>query len=895
MSVMDAAKGITKGQVLRYMFMPQIVPRLNAFYQTGFGTLAYIIAMVYRAINILPANHPIFEKSRRDSLGMREVLAAAASELKFDRNHIDQVILYFTILFGLFLLAGQFILTLGYLMVSPALAGATDMPTNYAGFFATPDQKQDIVYRMMFTVFGVPELFREGAQLSDFHVALHALFQFYSIGILVIAVIVVSYFIFAILAETAQTGVPFGKRYDHVWAPIRLVVGLGLLIPVGYGLNSAQWITLYSAKFGSDFATRGWNLFNDKMKQEYISGTEKPVGVPKPPDLTQLASFMMMVGACEYAYENVYQGVNRREIKGYLVKNNAEGNGGIDIETVTYKEAKEYFNNGDILIRFGEKGEKAGKHDKFTGYVYPYCGELVLSSAAGQDPGSEFMQTYYFELVQLIYLDKKFSLADYGIKILRGQVKINGEGFLDQFKWKDWPPADYKTYVARSLLGNGNDGELLDAIKTATKTQIESDEWKKDEETRKKLGWGAAGIWYNKIAQMNGSLVTSVNSVPEPRVMPYVMEKIRNEQTQNSIHVTDPYETYLAGTSGIAFDTPIDKDIATGLVVIHQYWKSEDPSDKASTNNFIIDVINLIFGTQGLFNMCANADVHPLAQLSLLGKGLIESTIRNIGLSLGVGVIGGMFLNPTIQSIASVASGVLLSIATITLTLGFVLFYVIPFMPFLYFFFAVGGWIRGVFEAMVGMPLWALAHIRIDGEGLPGEAASSGYFLIFEIFLRPLLIIFGLLASIIIFSSMVKVLNEIFALVVTNLAGHDRSFAELCGKAVTPTPGIENNAMSYFRGPVDQLFFTVVYAIIVYMIGMSCFKLIDLVPNNILRYMGANARTFNDSANDPTDGLVMKLSAGSGMIGGKVVGIMGDAGKLATTGASALLTPKPPQ
>ena len=41
--------------------------------------------------------------------------------------------------------------------------------------------------------------------------------------------------------------------------------------------------------------------------------------------------------------------------------------------------------------------------------------------------------------------------------------------------------------------------------------------------------------------------------------------------------------------------------------------------------------------------------------------------------------------------------------------------------------------LRGMTELLVGAPLWALAHLRIDGNGLPGETASNGYFLIFEI------------------------------------------------------------------------------------------------------------------------------------------------------------------
>ena len=95
-------------------------------------------------------------------------------------------------------------------------------------------------------------------------------------------------------------------------------------------------------------------------------------------------------------------------------------------------------------------------------------------------------------------------------------------------------------------------------------------------------------------------------------------------------------------------------------------------------------------------------------------------------------------------------------------------------MPFLFFFFAVGTWVKTIFEAMVGVPLWALAHIKIDGEGLPGDAAGSGYFMILEILLRPIMVIFGLIAAMIIFVTQVRILHLIWDLVVDGVgAGSD--------------------------------------------------------------------------------------------------------------------------
>ena len=125
--------------------------------------------------------------------------------------------------------------------------------------------------------------------------------------------------------------------------------------------------------------------------------------------------------------------------------------------------------------------------------------------------------------------------------------------------------------------------------------------------------------------------------------------------------------------------------------------------------------------------------------------------------------------------------------------------------------FAISGWIKSIFEAIVAMPLWALAHLRIDGEGLAGPGATNGYFLLLEIFLRPILIVFGFVASINIFSALVNVLNQIFDLVIANLGGLDEELeANIATGAVAGVASVSNMS----RGPLDEFFFTAMYAII---------------------------------------------------------------------------------
>ena len=126
-----------------------------------------------------------------------------------------------------------------------------------------------------------------------------------------------------------------------------------------------------------------------------------------------------------------------------------------------------------------------------------------------------------------------------------------------------------------------------------------------------------------------------------------------------------------------------------------------------------------------------------------------------------------------------------------------------------------------------------------------------------------------MLASIMIFSAMVQVLNQIFDIMVNNVGGVDR-------EDLTPAN------IAYYRGPIDELFYTVMYAAIVYMMGLSCFKLIDGIPNNIMRWMGVSVATFKENAGDPASQLAQTTYQRGNMMIGQVTGAFdNNAGRLA--------------
>ncbi|MCC6597825.1 MAG: DotA/TraY family protein [Alphaproteobacteria bacterium] len=908
---------------LRRVLLPGFYPRFKALFASGFQYIPYFIALVYGAVRLLPAGHPYLDARNMGRFGIRHVIGEAANHIVFSRRNIDQIILFLCTLVGLGIILIQFCLLGMAFFMQPALAA---MPTNFAEFFLTPaaTRATDLAGMLMDLVFGVPGIFdscvstavtcisAEGTPIEasvaghswalqpavfpmPMHVGLHQVFQLYNLGLLVVAMFITLYFIATIILETAESGTAFGKRFNRVWAPVRIVMAFGLLVPVGYGLSSSQYIVLYAAKFGSGFATNGWNLFNDvlgtgvkNLLAAQDTTSQNLVAQPNAPEVGGLLQFLFVAKTCAEAEAAYYtsQNITIDPIKPYIVDDPFKTPRNLRIDqATTYNDVMNFvvgpppasgnaIGKDQIIIRFGREDEK--KYGFELGWVSPICGELVMRLSDPRLPGTaeagiEAMQRYYIFIIKEmwyeVFLDggalPSAPLPPYPLHFVQLNTTFNQNPTLAE------PDAVYRQTLQdfyaldlRSAMNNpaATGLDTFAGIPRGAILEMEdSGRWDVDVILREK-GWAGAAIWYNRVAEMNGNVISAVLNIPMPTRYPRVMESVyaQKRQQEKSVTFKERFKPVKASGQGIDSEVPVDGQMAQAYWAAFDYWQQGDNTTtphSTPTGNAVIDILNGLLGTEGLFDMRRNPDVHPLAQLTGIGRSLIEGAIRNLTYA-AVGGAGGAALAQVSEffgTTAAVFSGFMLTFALLSLTVGFVLFYVVPLLPFIYFFFAVSGWVKGIFEAMVGAPLWALAHIRIHGEGLAGPAAVSGYFLIFEIFLRPILMVFGLLASISIFSALVSVLNQIFDLVVSNTGGFDVN-AEFTG--------VGASKMAYMRSSVDEFFYTAIYALIVYLMGMSSFKLIDHIPNQILRWMGQSVKTFNDGREDAAGSLVGTSTVG---------------------------------
>jgi hypothetical protein len=943
---------VTTGQAIKFALLPGLLPRIKRLFGNGFSNIAVYMAYIYRNVGLLPANHPYLNPENIGRFGIRYVMAEASSNLVFDKKHLDQLVVFFLLLSVFVILFMQIIVMVIAFTSTYANAGGF----GFADVFGAPPPGSpynptpvppatgfavgtyDIAFILLDYVFGMvggdgSPLFNScvaqqisctlnpsavqsapaGPFPSNLHNALHAMLQFYNYGILAVGFIIFLYYVVVLVVETAQSGTPFGRRFNHLWAPLRLIVAVTLLIPVASGISLAQYLTLNIAKMGSNMATNGWVKFNTTTLSGGAAvcaggnaGTETMLGsscnlvaTPIAPELNRLIEFIYVARTCMIAHKKLYD----RDIRVYLVREpftDDSGNFVVDPEPelfvnntpadpslaptsgYSFIQALDYFDSNNIVIRFGERDEGESiihqvsdglggfidqavqLYNEFpdeAGHVYPFCGQIVLPVQDVQQPGALAVQTGYYNIIKRLWNDNSVIVPYAEIETLTGLSNLDGKRPLaGKIPFED--PGGGASISGIVSLFNG---WLLEEIRNAVEQQVANGDWV---DIYAPYGWGGAAIWYNKIAELNGGLYSAAKSIPKPQLFPSIMEWVyeRRLEENETVDGIDRYNPYISGSRSLPWARDDDRYLATTLYSAQSAWAEYY---KPPEENMFVSAITRIFGEHGLFDAISNNTVHPLAQLVAMGRVLTEGSIISIFAGGGLSLAGIGSKSGEGRAVVAAAGSFLVSIGLLAISLGFILFYVIPFLPFLYFFFAVGGWVKGVFEAMLGVPLFALAHIRIDGEGLPGQAAMNGYFLLLEILLRPFLIVCGLVASIILLTAQVNILHDIWPLITTNIMGTNETAAPLAGPG-----GIE-----FIRSKTTEFFYTIIYTIVVFLLAMASFKMIDAVPNYVLRWANASVQTFGEANKDPAENLVRNVFYGMQAVIDNGSGIMGLLGR----------------
>ncbi len=887
--------------VAAFLFMPQLG---LSWQHSSFIVPVFIrtIAMMFVQAGLLPLNHPA---ARYGMEGIKkykffELMSEAWYNLRATHASPYQWGLFASVALMVVMVVLSLVvavLNIASVLVSSASAQIFDGmlgATNSASIPGGPVLKMfDKVVPAPGTAHGewgimiLDKMLRAGAEGKGglLQQAFGSLMQIYNTGILVIAGIMVFWLILYVVTDTAKTGMIGGQRHNMVWAPIRIVFALGLMIPLGAnGFSSGQFMVMKLAEWGSNFGSRGWYTYVSTIVAD--QAVLAKFGQASPTDLMSQYAQMYICRTAYNGYANAsgaLAGNDDQLITTYRRINNVltPGRSQFFFTNATVKNlcgsadfpAKDTKLINDLLASSWAVDRAIGKYqnDLAQGYFNLFFAGGAGGSVWTNDDGvvapiarkfscsftSQFIYPGIGEPNPLTNLGNAGGFLGGVIGFFGGgsTPTICSDGELNQCGFG--PPGSGKmgdTSCISDMIAayNGTMQTILkngDALLTTELTKNAS-----MLTDVKNQGWPGMGVWYHNIESMNDV----VGMLHQPGLSFTRGDMSSLQGTKIGEKVAEVLGQYRPWWITQAASAP--SSLPAGSEVLTSDWATSD----IAVNNGTSDLKGVLEGAQdarpdafsgAMLEMAggaavsrffldmadpADVDTYPLAKLAKLGGSLqLISLVIYGGIALleivGAGLAGAVGGNavaaffgggalPAMVSafIQGPVTAVITTFAGILFAASLVLMYYVPMIPFVRVAYAVFTWMVSVFEAVVMVPIAALSFLNTEGEGM---GARHAWVLWLNVLLRPILTVIGFVGALLLFNTFVVWIGEAFSWFM------QRSFPRGAGNGIF--------------GP---LAFCIIYVFIIYTVANSCFKLLDMIPAAMFKWLpGASAdHSFDD-------------------------------------------------
>jgi conjugal transfer/type IV secretion protein DotA/TraY len=665
----------------------------------------------------------------------------------------------------------------------------------YAGSFFTPtNPATDLGLKYMSNSFGVAIPGVPMGAVDALVGGFHRIMALYSSAMLVIAGFVLIYIILSVITSTAHEGRFGGSSFHQIWSPLRLIVAIGLLVPLpmagGYnGYNSGQYIVLKLSEWGSGLATNLWVPFATSLanRGDVIATPGVPSSAAEAVRGTLLAEFCMN----RYNFISTDLGL------------------GMPPVTVTSPPTT----NGRTTLYYGA-GTGAALNN--------YCGTVSYEKSIA--PG--ILATQISNGYETAFNNMRLAVSTVA-------ATLNSANYIHPYEATSIGNIDaIKNYVGPQLatIITNYQNELATVISGTTAAQSTS---ATDAMTTaiQDSGWAGAGMWFNTIARLNAEVMSAARGIPAVQAPTFAGAAKADAPVEASLIDNKVQQGYnmlkevLADPAGLFAATGVSSTMGAGnvagvytpAVTLGLENTSGDTFTASSSRigEYISKIMSKVPGSPfdqiGTGPDTGISQINPLAQLSAIGNFMMGFAAASIGIAI-------LPLTPTAIMF------VLVALASMMFGAGVLLFYVTPLMPFIRLLFGVAGWLLNILEAIIAIPLIALAHLNTRGEGISGDMARTGYMMIFSIFLRPALLIVGMVTALMMFIITIGILNDSFQSAVVGLLGPQAA-----------------------RGGLSVIFYTVMYAVLAFGLCNLCFKLIEEIPNRAMSWIGqASSREITE-------------------------------------------------
>lgn len=793
------------GYSLRLDIAKSLQPFADFYFNFG-----RILTNVFVALKLIDRSHPWVRCGA--SPRPLEVLAYACARVQWNKPWQPQAVLVgaITLLVGL----GGFAATS---MTLAAIIGAGDA---YAASMFTPTSPAtDLALKYISNGFGVPITGVPVAAVDGVVEGFQKMMALYSTAMLLVAGFILFYIITSAIAATAHEGRFGGSSFNQIWTPIRLVVAIGLLVPMpmaaGFnGYNSGQYIVMKMAEFGSGLATNLWVPFATSL----ADGTKRVLAVPSATPAGPSVRGLLINEFCRARYNAIVSGLN------------ASGS--------TIPLMKEPIQMDDTRSRTFYYAADEGDTSR-------YCGATTYERAA--DPGilATLTATGTFSLIgNAILKDINDAFIPMKAQVRALAQDLNNDSYIHLYM--DIPGTGNEAAIAAILTSRFR--AIIENYQNAVATAISAANTSANTAAVnalsadvEKAGWAGAPMWFNTIARMNAEVMAASRAVPSSSPPDYSVPSSAGtsetnfliENVKSGVDVLDRYlASFVASMSAAGYSSNQGVNTIGGVQTSSVTAGFAPPGKIAgymgSASAAFGVILDWVFSTSfgGPFGYIGSgvntalSQINPLAELAAIGDWIINKSLLLMTVAFGGPMVASLLPASKVGDISLGMSTFLFIIGAMGFGVGVTLFYMLPLLPFIRFLVAIAGWLLNVLEAVIAIPLMAVAHLTTKGEGISGDMSRSGYFMIFSIFLRPALLIVGMITALMMFSLSIGILNDLYKSAVI---------------------GFRSGAGGEANGGLSTIMYTIIYCIAAYGLCNMCFKLIEEIPNRALTWINQQA------------------------------------------------------
>lgn len=711
------------------------------------------------------------------------------------------------------------------------------------------------------------------------------IFSVFNKGVLIVAALWLVYTGITTVIRASVEGSFMGQNKNVPWIMVRIALGFSLIIPsstTGYSLLQDLFMKVVIQGVG--LADQTWNAALDYIQLGgalYIP----PNTMATDPKLVS-AALASSTGGGSAPFTQIFQDeVCMIESKKWKEEQDKELNANAQ-DTTNYTASSTVppytavYDETDGVIKFpGVFSSSDNACGQATRYYQPAPTGQVSSMKAydvAAMPGLQMKKNY--QSVTSISADQQAAMKAYSWSALKqavlslmpaAQQYVNLEMWNQQNEislYSEPIQANAKT-VFSALLGYVNlmtpyQRIVAGAANSASLSFISQ---------AKAQGWVMAGGFYWSVEQANsGSTAMDISNL-----MPTV--------TGHSGKANSAQDLILSSAKKL-----LTNDIYVGW--INSYWTKYIGAQQNSAENH-----SLPFGLSTMFD---TSKYNPMVALMQTGKSLLQGVVGtwlgamvlSLGLALGAGICTSTSpFGVVFKAALSWVKSIVMLITTALLVPGAILSYYLPLYPFALYTFAAVGWILMVIEGMAAAPLVCMGLTHPEGHDFLGKAEQA-LMLFLGIFVRPALMVIGLIAAMLVsfiafhllISGVGTVLGDLMGTSASALSvGGAPNAGEIAGAAAGIVFGVPAAIVPALANPLLYLISMTLMMTVFGMISMELveqsYKLIYQLPNKILTWIGGPqaGEEYGQMAGS-IRGAVSSGASQAGQIGGE--GLVGGAG-----------------